>query len=69
VNNHLAHLEPTADVSIPTVIDIDRATELLGTLRHRYLLLMTGSGLKITSILQFDWTAVFRQSRQEPSET
>ena len=62
VNKHLAHLERIATVAAPTLVDVDNAIDLLGTMLQRYLLLTTGQNLaSVTPLLMFDWTSVFTQ--------
>ncbi len=62
VNTHLAHIERNANVTAPTLVDLDSAIDLLGTMLQRYLLLTTGQNLaSVTPLLMFDWTSVFTQ--------
>ena len=61
VNKHLAHLKRDADVTAPTLVDLDNAIDLLGTTLQRYLRLATGQNLASVTLLMFDWTSVFNQ--------
>jgi hypothetical protein len=54
-------VERAPNVSIPTVVELDQAIDLLGELLHRYMLLTTGADLEIMPTVLFNWAGVFDQ--------
>lgn len=63
VDQYVAHTDPraTRPDQIPTLNDVHKAIELIGTLYQRYYLLITGNATGVTPQIQGDWMAVFRQ--------
>jgi hypothetical protein len=68
VDQYVAHLDESPQTAdILTYADINEAIDLLGTLYHRYNLLLTASeDISLVPELQHDWKAVFRVPWIEP---